>query len=355
MIDKIVVNFIIDIFMGHKLVIFGVFVCLANSVSMAAEPVLEKRAYRLQIDNDLFARGGASDQDYTGGISYSYAEATDKPQFLSLKSPRKAVDGLVFSFQDNPARTSSTSQIGAVFFTPKNIEATWMDTSDRPYASLVFVANGQMSVENDHALFSSLSVGLLGTSFAGQVQKTIHDITGSSPPSGYRHQISAGAEPTAKYSLAFQQVLAANRTGDLKATYQAHAGYLTEASGAISFRWGRVQTPWWAFNPELNDPLANASPVTAPHAAKNDLYMFGGAKLKARLYNAMLQGQFRESPWRLPANGIEPLILHAWLGGATNLFNATVSYSVNYQSPEVRWGQAHRNHVWGSIQATLDF
>jgi hypothetical protein len=317
--------------------------------------VVEKRAYRLQIDNDLFARGGASDQDYTGGISVSHTEASEKSQYWSLHSPRKALDDFVVPFRVTPAKSATTSQIGAVFFTPKNIEATWMDTSDRPYASLVFVANGQMSVDNDRAVFSSLSVGLLGTSFAGQLHKTTHDITGSSPPSGYRHQISAGAEPTAKYSLAFQQVLAANRTGDLKATYQAHAGYLTEASGAISFRWGRVQTPWWAFNPELNDPLANASPVTAPHATKNDLYVFGGAKLKARVYNAMLQGQLRDSPWRLPANGIEPLILHAWLGGATNLFNATVSYSVNYQSPEVRWGQAHRNHVWGSIQATLDF
>jgi hypothetical protein len=353
--DKIIVNFVINALMNNRLAFLGACVCLANTMTLAGEPLDGKGPYRLQVDNDLFAKGGASDRDYTGGISFSYAEVTDQPQTWSLRLARGALDELVLPRKATQAKTASTGQIGAVFFTPQNIEATVIDTNDRPYASLVFVANGQMSVEAERAVFSSLSVGMLGTSFAGQLHKTTHDITGSSAPSGYRHQISAGAEPTAKYSLAFQQVLAANRTGDLKATYQAHAGYLTEASGAVSFRWGKIQTPWWTFNPELSDPMANASPIASPNALKKERYVFGGAKLKARLYNAMLQGQFRDSPWRLPAQGIEPVILHAWLGGASNLFNATVSYSINYQSPEVRWGLAHRDHVWGSIQATFDF
>ena len=322
---------------------------------MAADPVDVKRAYHLQVDNDLFAKGGESDQDYTGGISLSFDEAPETTKVWSLQSPRKVLDSWLFPWHDRYNRSLSTGQIGAMFFTPQNIETTELDTSDRPYASLIFVANGQMSVEEDRAVFSSLSVGLLGTSFAGQVHKTIHDITGSNQPSGYRHQISADAEPTAKYSMAFQHVLTSTRTGDVKATYQAHAGYLTEASSAVSFRWGRVQTPWWAFNPELNDPIANASPVTTPKAMQNDLYLFGGAKLKARLYNAMLQGQLRESPWTYSSHDLEPLILHAWLGGAGKVFNAMVSYTINYQSPEVRFGKAHRDHVWASFQASFDF
>ena len=346
---------IIALLMSQKLLFTFAFTFLLSSSALAAEPIGAKRAYRLQIDNDFLARGGSSDQDYTGGISLSSDQAPEANHIWSLKLPRNALDRLLFSSHDKQARSSSTSQIGAVFFTPKNIESTDIDTSDRPYASLVFVANGQMSVETHRSVFSSLSVGVLGTSFAGQVQKSIHDITGSSQPLGYRHQISAGAEPTAKYSLAFQHVLASNRNGDLKATYQAHAGYLTEASGAVSFRWGRIQTPWWAFNPELNDPIANASPVISSNATKNDLYLFGGAKLKARLYSAMLQGQFRDSSWSLSAHDLEPLILHAWLGGTSKMFNAKVSYTLNYQSPEVRLGKAHRDHVWGSLQTSFEF
>ena len=311
--------------------------------------------YRIQIDNDLFARGGTSDQDYTGGISLSFIENSNSKNLFSLKKLRHSVDELVLSKSLGSALTTSTAQMGAIFFTPKNIESTSIDRNDRPYASLIFTSNGEMLVEQDQATFSSLTIGVLGSSIAGDLQKTIHQITGSTSPLGYRNQISAGSEPTAKYTLASQRLLSSGSTGDSKVSYQANIGFLTEASASMSFRLGNLSTPWWSFNPELNDYIGNASPIFPINSKSNEFYFFGGSRLKARLYNAMLQGQFRDSNYKMSSRQIEPLILHAWLGLTRNISKTSISYTLNYQTKEVKLGKAARHQLWGGVQASFDF
>ena len=51
---------------------------------------------------------------------------------------------------------------------------------------------------------------------------------------------------------------------EVKLTVGGSAGYLTEASAAVSMRWGRIRTPWWSFNPELGDYGAAPVALCAP-------------------------------------------------------------------------------------------
>ena len=107
---------------------------------------------------------------------------------------------------------------------------------------------------------------------------------------------------------------------DVKTTVQGSVGFLTETSAAVSLRVGRFDTPWWSFAPELTDYIAAPTPVEVAAACSARLYFFAGARVKARAYNAFLQGQFRHSDVRYSYDEIEPLVAEAWIGVVTQLF-----------------------------------
>ena len=61
------------------------------------------------------------------------------------------------------------------------------------------------------------------------------------------------------------------------------AGYLTEASTALSMRFGRIQSPWWQFEPEPAD--YTAAPIASADSTDTgipELHGFVGVRLKAR-------------------------------------------------------------------------
>jgi hypothetical protein len=185
----------------------------------------------------------------------------------------------------------------------------------------------------------------------------VHQLVGSESPRGYDYQISAGGEPTARYTLARQYLLVAHPTSrlDVKATVQGSVGFLTETSAALSMRFGRIDTPWWSFAPELTDYIAAPLPVDA-RPVRFEMYMYAGVRVKARAYNAFLQGQFRDSTVRYSFDEIEPIVAEAWLGVMTQLFeNTQVSYTLNYQTAELRDGLANREALWGAVQLSHSF
>jgi hypothetical protein len=182
-------------------------------------------------------------------------------------------------------------------------------------------------------------------------------LVGSERPLGYDHQISAGGEPTARYTLARQKLWIADPSGldDVKTTVQGSVGFLTETSASISLRAGRFNSPWWGFAPELTDYMAGPVPSESYRGGR-EVYVFVGARVKARAYNAFLQGQFRHSDVRYSANEIEPLLAEAWIGVVTQLLDQTqLSYALHYQTAELRDGPAARDALWGAVQLTHAF
>ena len=322
--------------------------------SVAMEPAMS--GLRIQIDNDLFA-GGERDRDYTGGFALSLSGTDARDRYLSLDPVLAAIDALTTPVED--VATRHARQVGLMVFTPRDVLSSAPVQDDRPYASLLFSTNSRVRVDNDDrgAWVSSFTVGVLGLSLTEGLHGAVHDVVGSERPRGYEHQISAGGEPTARYTLARQYLVVAHPTSelDVKATVQGSVGYLTETSAAVSMRFGRIETPWWSFAPELTDYIAAPMPIDV-RKARAEMYLFAGLRLKARAYNAFLQGQFRESTVRYSFEEIEPIVAEAWLGVVTQIFEQTqVSYTLNYQTAELKRGPANREALWGAVQLSHSF
>jgi hypothetical protein len=329
----------------------------ANVTVQAAERSNEHSSVRVQLDNDLFA-GREQDRDYTGGFAVTASGPLARESVLSLASALESVDRWTSGHIDG-THSAVAHQVGVMAFTPGNITAARPLRDERPYASLLFVSNGRIRVEDDGrtAWFSSLTVGALGLSVSKHLQNAIHDAVGSPEARGYDHQISAGGEPTARYTLARQYLWIANPAGtlDVKTTVQGSVGFLTEASAALSLRYGRFDSPWWSLAPELTDYMSAPLP-SARGDSRPETYLYAGLRVKARGYNAFLQGQFRASEVRHSFSAIEPIVGEAWFGVVSEIAAGTqVSYTVNYQTAELRSGSAARDTLWGAVQLTFSF
>jgi hypothetical protein len=314
-------------------------------------------AVGVQIDNDLFA-GDDKDRDYTGGMSITLSGERARDGLLSLDPLLSRLDGWITG--DTGGDVYYARQIGLMAFTPGNTLVREVQPDDRPYASLLFLSNGRVNVDADDrgAWTSSVTVGVLGLSVSERLHSTVHELVGSESPKGYDHQISAGGEPTARYTLARQKLWIADPSGrlDVKTTVQGSVGFLTETSAALSLRLGRFNSPWWGFAPELTDYIAAPVPTENHRAGERELYFFVGARVKARAYNAFLQGQFRDSEVRYSADEIQPLLAEAWIGVVTQVLDQTqLSYALHYQTAELRDGPAARDSLWGSVQLTHAF
>jgi Uncharacterized protein conserved in bacteria (DUF2219) len=315
-------------------------------------------AARVQIDNDLFAARDR-DRDYTGGFAVTVSGDAARDGLFSLDPLLAAIDG-VTSQPKGDVNVHYARQVGLMAFTPGDTLASAPVADDRPYASLIFVANGRMYVDGRDAWSSNLSVGVLGLPVVSQIHNFVHDAMGTERPRGYDNQISAGGEPTARYSVARHRLWIADPSGalDVKTTVQGSIGYLTEASAAISMRVGRFNTAWWSFAPELTDYIAPPVPAESVGArgGPGELYFFAGARIKARAYNAFLQGQFRDSAVTYSWDETEPLVAQAWIGVVTQIFEQTqLSYTLNYQSGELREGEGAQSSLWGGVQLAHAF
>lgn len=306
----------------------------------------------VEMDNDLFGIANR-DRDYTGGLSISLP-TREAPR--AWNPERWLGDIASASPEDHVLRTL---QLQVLVFSPGDLSAARPQEDDRPYASLWAAVGARQRVASDgrEALFASLTVGMLGLDATESVHRALHRATGAVPPRGYDHQVSAGGEPTARLVLARRSLLAGGGTGrgaDLWLTASGSVGYLTEASVALSARIGQRAVPWWATSSDLADYAAGPSfGITAP-GRESSLEL--GVRLRARAFNAFLQGQFRHSDHRLSPEDLHPMVASAWVGLAVETPAAgRWSYRLNAQSPEARSGAASRVHFWGSLIWTLAF
>ena len=320
----------------------------------------------LVLDEHLLTNG-SRDRDYSGGGE------------LTLSGQRAGVLGRLLDgalgfvdlktcpggrFAESGWTSAHAFAAGLVVFTPRDLTARARVAGDRPYASEFFLSAGRRytSPETDVVYDSTLTVGMLGLNAAASVQRALHNLTGSIKPEGWSHQISAGGEPTARYSAARQAWLADYGSGawhgDSKWTAAGSLGTVTEASVALDARWGRPESPWWAFAPEENMYVQETQP-TPPLLgldAPAEIFVFAGARAKARAYNAFLEGQFRHSDLTYRAGDLNAVLGEAWAGLELRTSSGwAVQYLARWESPELRSGIGSRSIVWGSIEITKAF
>ena len=75
-----------------------------------------------------------------------------------------------------------------------------------------------------------------------------------------------------------------------------------------------------------------------------------GFAIKARAYNAFLQGQFRDSSVTYEQAELRPWLVEAWAGYTFAFQNGyRISYLIRGHSSEIRQGAGDRNLIWGGL------
>lgn len=318
-----------------------------------AAPTQERAtgSWSLTLDNDLLVPG-SRDQDYTYGISVAATGTRARDFALSLNTPLTWIGRLtgVKAITGSNIRGHSF-EAGIFGFTPEDKEAETPLYDDRPYASLLYLSSSRVQVNpaRQVAWHSSLMVGAMGLDLAGDIQNGVHKMIGSDRAEGWEHQISDGGEPTFRYAVARQKILPISSDRlEVKSTVEGSVGYLTEARWSLSFRTGRLHTPWWQTSPELAHYGERNNTTTM--SQDNEHYLWGGVALVGRAYNAFLQGQFRDSEVSYGSDQVKHGVAEAWLGYTWAFSDGyRLSYVLRGHSSELKKGVGDRNVLWGGL------
>ncbi|EKF74772.1 hypothetical protein A11A3_07108 [Alcanivorax hongdengensis A-11-3] len=318
-----------------------------------ATPDRERKtaSWSLTFDNDLLVPG-SRDQDYTYGISVATSGSRARDYWLSLDTPLGWLDRALGVEGIGGSQIQGHSfEAGLFGFTPEDKSAGEPLYGDRPYASMVYLSSSRIQVSPDRqvAWNSTLTLGVLGLDVVGDLQNGVHKVLSNERAEGWDHQISQGGEPTARYDLARQRILpVSSEHFELKSTVEGSVGYLTEARWSLSFRAGRLQSPWWQANPELARYGERNNATTT--ARDNEHYVWGGVALVGRAYNAFLEGQFRGSDVEYDSDQVNHGVVEGWLG-YTYAFDHgyRISYVLRGHTSELKDGPGDRNVLWGGV------
>jgi hypothetical protein len=238
-----------------------------------------------------------------------------------------------------------------VNFTPDDIGDRAPIFDDRPYASLLYLANKQVVADDDRALGVELMIGALGLRIADEVQTALHrwnrELRGSNDPvdpKGWRYQISDGGEPTARLRVSDSRRFAHSGHWDLSHAWDLNLGFQTNASIGVSGRFGDLNSPFWSVP---YDPINRGNFV--PAFGGDELYVWGAARLRGVAYDAMLQGQFRDSRVTVDSDDVRRLLWDAGVGVTKGWRGYQLTLAFNAKGAETRLKDARNRHFWGGL------
>jgi len=302
--------------------------------------------WAVYVDNDFFLN---TDEGYTGGIAVSFSGRRVTEYGFSLDPALQTINrwlGVARLYDAPEAQRRHSMEFGMSAFTPRTLTDPAPIFDDHPYACLVFMNNAeQVVLEQSGTVYqTSFTLGLLGTSLCEAVQKSLHNVVGDEKPRGWDHQISDGGEPTFRWTLSREQLLvrgAGNgRRQELAGILETAVGYTTHVGAGLSWRWGRIRSPWWSFTPRNAEYINLGSPAARTSTTANEpgeFYVWAGAMLRYRLYNAILQGQFRDSDVEFSRSDLNPLVNEVWIGVTKELANRLqVSFVLRARSRELK-------------------
>lgn len=250
--------------------------------------------WTLGVDNDV-SSGSENDRDYAGGVTLTLSGRRARDMRVSLNpvlqwlNRKTRVDALTRNAPVTEQRHSL--QFGLLLFTPQDISTSLPIRDDRPYANLLFMSNTQHTLNPIRNVMyqSTFTLGLLGTKIGELAHDATLGLTGDFKPRGYAHQISDGGEPTFRYAVTRHSLL----------------------------------------------------------HAESELYISAGLKLRARAYNSLLQGQFRDSAVTFSASELNHVLGEAWVGVTSKFEGFEIDYTLRFQMREIEKGRGARNLKWG--------
>jgi hypothetical protein len=324
----------------------------------ATEPL--RTGWQMVLDNDALVPS-SSDRDYTGGLAVSLGGRRAANYPFSLDPILSWINRL--TRMDKKLEQISSNhmiQFGLMLFTPKLNAPDGPVAGDRPYANLLFLENTQFRVNQstDRAYQTTFTAGVLGTKAAQAVQNSIHSLVRTGSTANYDNQVSDGGELTARYAVSRQSLLLSNvgrqgNTFETKARVEGDLGYLTEASATLAARWGRIESPWWDFAPSRSNYLPQPPPTSGESLRGpegHEFYVWSAITLRARAYNAFLQGQFRDSEVTLSGSDLNHILGEVSVGLSRRFGDAVdADLTLACQTSEIKHGIGAEKICWGGL------
>lgn len=312
------------------------------------------------LDNDA-GISSSSDRDYTAGVAVTLGGSRTAEYRFSLDPILSRLNRFANVDRQFPqTSTKHLMQIGLMLFTPELDYTGTPRAGDRPFANLLFIENSQFGIDagGKRAYQSTLAVGILGTNIGEAIQNGVHRLGNFSNTGEYGNQISDGGELTARYAVSRQSLLLSRSTTrgndiQLKYSVEGDIGFLTEGSATLAARWGRFERPWWTFAPSRSKYLPQATPGSKDRfrpSSSGDFYLWGAITVRARAYNAFLQGQFRDSDVTFSGSQLNHVLGEVSIGVSRRFGNAVeVGLAAHYQTNEIKRGAGARNVRWGGL------
>ncbi len=299
------------------------------------------------FDQDLLAPSN-DDRDYTMGIGVEIFQ--DEGPLYLMRDLLTMVEPVV-GFDERCGRVYQSFMFGSLNYTPDDIGDPEPIYDDRPYASLLYLSNKRVIADDERALGVEFMVGALGTNVAREVQQGLHgwwrDTTDDDEPvdpEGWDHQISDGGEPTVRLRVTDSRRFARGSNWDLAHSWDANLGFQTNASIGLSGRIGKLNSPFWSVP---YDPINRGNFV--PAVTGNEWYFWAAGRLRAVAYDALLQGQFRDSEVTVDYDDIRKLVWEGGVGVTKGWPGFQLTFSINAKAGDTLLDKAPDEHLWGGL------
>jgi hypothetical protein len=324
------------------------------------------------------------DRNYTLGLGIYFSDPSLGRTFLF--APHRLLNRVFRRRELNSASTIPALMIANGSFTPDSLPAYDPIFNDRPYSSLTYLQTITTYVDNQRyrSYSSAFTLGVLGTYISREVQTYIHSLQNDNDtknprtPRGWSNQISNGGEVTLTYSFKKEKLLTKKYISEESKTsvtafefkhgWQTSLGYYTYATYEMNFRAGKIDPRHWTYvvNPLSQSNRAEFSDSTLQQGMMKtnyydrpktfELYVFGSGRPAFILYNALLNGQFRNSVHVLNFQEMNHLVFDfdAGIGSSipvSRLHLLELKLKLSGRSPEFELpGRPPRWHYWGGIE-----
>ena len=364
----------------------------------------------LYAEEDSFNSKFNEDRNYTGGGAITLTGCFTNTNWFIAPIFRKGIDRLIFIdkafcriLKSKPYITSNSFAFGLTVFTPENIGTPCIIYGDRPYASMEFMASKQIRVwkkkdgyTDKLAVHTELNIGAIGWEVGDSLQTWIHrkkirkhpnDTTNRPLPLGWINQLSRGGEATAMYKIIIQNRIRTiywhnkqnqdncfYKLAELSSAEEINIGYYTNASVGLTLKLGFFNSSFWQagtnYGSAINGVVYKRKKKHNDDAAGNtgfskdelrmdtyrnfEFYFIASARRKVVGYNVLLQGQFRDSNYEMPANQISRTIDEFELAAVLRLWRFNFIYEpIAGRTSEINTS-FKRTHIWGAFHVSFN-
>ena len=317
---------------------------------------LTDRGIGIYIDQDLLVPASNEDRDYTMGTAVEFFWGEEKGLYLFDGLLEEAGEWL--GIEKDASDIIYSFMLGTLAFTPDDLGDENPIYDDRPYASLIYLSNKRVRANSSSAVAAEFLIGVLGTRFAEEWQTRFHTFFRSATeddepvdPLGWPHQISDGGELTLRLRLTHSRIkpeLSNPGNYDVATTWGMSLGYQTNLHIGAALRAGSIKSPFWSLP---YDPVNRGNFL--PAKSKNEWYFWAAFRAHLVAYDALLQGQFRDSTVTFEAGDIERLVYDGAAGLTLGFGNSQLTFSTNIKSADIKI--MDRNQIWGSINYIYHF